>query len=132
MVDDVLASSGSATPTTEQLLLQLLTQLAQGNTATNQAIQQALSASSTPRKREKLPTLSKFDGNRLKFEGWELKARNKLSTDGETIGTPQDQMNYIYATLEGTARSMSRAYTEIMTQNGTRLFEEELWRPKSE
>jgi hypothetical protein len=125
--DTPTSSPAAAVPTTEQLLLQLLTQLAQGNTATNEAIQQALSAAGSSKKKERLPILSKFDGNRGKFEGWELEARNKLLTDGDTIGTSQDQMNYIYAALEGSARSMSRAFVETTghgnTGSGTLLLD---------
>jgi hypothetical protein len=113
---DLSAVTPDLPASTQQLLLQLLSQLAQSSTATTDAIQQALQ---TPKKREKLPALSKFNGSRSKFEDWELEARNKLATDGETIGTPLDQMNYIYAALEGNARSMSRAYTETTSKNST-------------
>jgi hypothetical protein len=41
---------------------------------------------------------------------WEMEARNKLSSDGEAIGSPKEQLHYVFSCLRGSAGNMCLAF----------------------
>ena len=113
------------TPTTEQLLLNLLQRLStQGEQqeVTQRLLAQAIATPIVPqptRQKESLPKLSTFSGMRNEYEGWVIEARSKIQSDGGAIGTPQAQMRYIFACLEGDARNLCTAWTTANLADGT-------------
>ena len=71
------------------------------------------------RPREKLPTLSEFDGKRHLWEQWCLQAKLKLTVDGEAIGTALDQFAYVYSRLRDDAAKATQAYCMQHLTSGT-------------
>lgn len=108
-------------PTLEQTLLQLiqgmqLTQQQNGQmnlelaTRMEEMLRNTNGSTPTNRPREKLPTLSPFDGTRSQFEGWLITAQNKLETDSDYLGDKKAQLRYIYASLKSEAQGMCIAW----------------------
>jgi hypothetical protein len=56
--------------------------------------------------------LGKFRGNRSLFRTWKLRASGKLKADANAIGTPLEQVIYLFGALEGKAASTVEAYVE--------------------
>ena len=52
---------------------------------------------------KRLPDISKFDGSRKGYPMWKVEADNKLRIDGAVIGTPQDQVAYLFSSMEAKA-----------------------------
>lgn len=76
---------------------------------------------STPvlkRPKPKLPELFKFSGKRSEYYTWSLQAKSKIRKDGEAIGTPEDQCDYLYAQLQPTAQQMVAVYYDRGTATG--------------
>ena len=71
---------------------------------TRQRAQQLGLIASTLRKR--LPDISKFDGSRKDYPMWKVEADNKLQIDRAVIGTPQDQVAYLFSRMEAKAQLM--------------------------
>ena len=71
---------------------------------TRQGAQQLGLIAPAPRKR--LPDISKFDGSRKGYPMWKVEADNKLRIDGAVIGTPQDQVAYLFSRMEAKAQLM--------------------------
>ena len=117
-------SNGGHNLSPEQIIAAIMQQMAENNTTTQQALQHIMQQANNnnnnnaqhqaaaPRPKERLPHLSEFDGTRSKFLCWEMEARNKLATDGATIGTNKDQLHYVFACLRGTAGNMCLAFTK--------------------
>ena len=87
----------SVTPMVEQLSATSIPPTGQG------AQQLGLIA---PAPRKKLPDISKFDGSRKDYPMWKVEADNKLRIDGVIIGTPQDQVAYLFSRMEAKAQLM--------------------------
>ena len=71
---------------------------------TRQGAQQLGLIAPAPRKR--LPDISKFDGSRKGYPMWKVEADNKLRIVGAVIGTPQDQVAYLFSRIETKAQLM--------------------------
>jgi hypothetical protein len=71
---------------------------------------EVLVAEAIKRPRPKLPGLTEFDGKRHNWEQWYMKAKLKLSVDGESIGSPLDQLAYLYSCLRDDAAKTMHAY----------------------
>jgi hypothetical protein len=63
------------------------------------------STPSTSRPRHKLPHLTKYSGRRDEWTTWQLQALLKISADGDAIGDSQDQIAYLYSSMEGEAQN---------------------------
>ena len=85
------------TPMVEQLSTTSILPMGQG-------AQQLSLIALAPRKR--LPNISKFDGSRKGYPMWKVEADNKLRIDGAVIGTPQDQVAYLFSRMEAKAQLM--------------------------
>ena len=59
-----------------------------------------------PASHKRLPDISKFDGSRKGYPMWKVEANNKLRIDGAVIGTPQDQVAYLFSRMEAKAQLM--------------------------
>ena len=59
-----------------------------------------------PTLRKRLPDISKFDGSQKGYPIWKVEADNKLRIDGAVIGTPQDQVAYLFSRMEAKAQLM--------------------------
>jgi len=64
------------------------------------------------RTRPALPDPPKFDGRRHKFRAWLLEMKNKLRTDGRTIGDNTDQFSYIFARLDSKPQQLCATYVQ--------------------
>ena len=71
---------------------------------TGQGAQQLGLIAPAPRKR--LLDISKFDSSRKGYPMWKVEADNKLRIDGAVIGTPQDQVAYLFSRMEAKAQLM--------------------------
>ena len=71
---------------------------------TGQGAQQLGLIAPAPHKR--FPDISKFDGSRKGYPMWKVEADNKLRIDGAVIGTPQDQVAYLFSRMEVKAQLM--------------------------
>lgn len=63
--------------------------------------------------------LGKFRGNRNLFRTWKLRASGKLRADAEAIGTPLEQVIYLFGALEGKAANTVEAYVEFCLKMNT-------------
>ena len=132
-------ANNNAQPTMEQILAQLNDmnqRLIQSETRAQAAEQRAVQAeariaqmaappappppqpatlvAAEPAKRPKprLPELYKFSGKRADYRAWSLEARDKLSTDGESIGNERHRFQYIFARMEPDAKNLVAVYYE--------------------
>ncbi|KAI1001877.1 hypothetical protein K3495_g6326 [Podosphaera aphanis] len=64
------------------------------------------------RPKHKLPELNKFSGKRSEYRIWALAAKQKIKKDGDAIGTPGDQCDYIFARMEPDAQNLVAVYYE--------------------
>ncbi|KAI0991077.1 hypothetical protein K3495_g17110, partial [Podosphaera aphanis] len=64
------------------------------------------------RPKHKLPELDKFSGKRTEYRIWALAAKQKIKKDGEAIGAPGDQFDYIFARMEIEAQNLVAVYYE--------------------
>ncbi|KAI0992201.1 hypothetical protein K3495_g15985, partial [Podosphaera aphanis] len=72
----------------------------------------AATAATVKRPKHKLPELEKFSGKRTEYRIWALVAKQKIKKDGEAIGTPGDQFDYIFARMETEAQNLVAVYYE--------------------
>ena len=56
--------------------------------------------------------MAPFTGKKTEYRGWKVEMAAKLTTDGEAIGTGQDQCSYIFSRLRDEARNIATAYVE--------------------
>ena len=56
--------------------------------------------------RKRLPDILKFDGSQKGYPMWKVEANNKLRIDKAVIGTPQDQVAYLFSRMETKAQLM--------------------------
>ena len=96
-IEQLAVQRPSVTPMVEQLS-------AMSISPTEQGAQQLGLIAPAPRKR--LPDISKFDGSRKGYPMWKVEADNKLRIDGAVIGTPQDQVAYLFSRMEAKAQLM--------------------------
>jgi len=71
-----------------------------------------LEGSSSPEQRQKLPTLSRFEGSRVAYRPWRLEAIRKLQIDGNAIGTPFARFQYIFTRLGTKVQQMVTTFVE--------------------
>ena len=127
MFTQILSQMASNSDTTNQLMSTLLQQQQLQQQHQQQQNSFATNTLHSTRPKEKLPKLSEFDGARGKFLRWEMEARNKLSSDGESIGTPKEQLHYVFSCLRGSAGNMCLAFVKTeenhLEGSGTRLID---------
>jgi hypothetical protein len=70
------------------------------------------------RPRHTLPHCTKFTGERKSFPSWLIEIDNKLNTDGSAIGTPRDQFNYIFSSLEQKPKDTVLAFVRLGGSGG--------------
>jgi hypothetical protein len=70
------------------------------------------------RPRPKLPGLTEFDGKRSNWDQWHMKANLKLRVDGDSIGSPLDQLAYLYSCLKDDAAKTIHAYCMACFESG--------------
>lgn len=71
-----------------------------------------VSAPPVERPRPRLPDIHKFSGRREEYKSWALLARRKIEVDGDSIGTPQHQCDYLFAQLQPEAHNLVAVYYE--------------------
>lgn len=75
--------------------------------------------SDVKRPRARLPDPTPFAGNAADWPAWRITMENKLSVDGEAIGTPQDQFLYIFSRLEKLAWKNTGTYVKLRRNDAT-------------
>jgi hypothetical protein len=71
-----------------------------------------------PRPKARLPDPALFGGNTSNWSTWRVTIENKLSVDGEAIGTPQDQFMYVFSRLEKLAWKNSGTFMKLRQNTG--------------
>lgn len=75
-------------------------------------VAQAPAAPPVRRARARLGEVTPFTGKKTEYRGWRVEMSAKLATDGEAIGSGQDQCAYLFSRLREDARTMATAYAE--------------------
>ena len=69
----------------------------------------------------KLPSVERFDGTKLKFKGFLLQIRFKVTQEGLKIGTLADQVVYAGMFLTGRALEWFELYLTEIQANGVTI-----------
>jgi hypothetical protein len=70
------------------------------------------------RPKPRLPDPKLFGGNTSDWPTWRISMENKLSVDGEAIGSPQDQFMYIFSRLEKLAWKNTGTFVKLRRNTG--------------
>ena len=70
------------------------------------------------RPKARLPDPVLFGGNTNDWPTWRVTIENKLSVDGEAIGSPQDQFIYVFSRLEKLAWKNSGTFVKLRRNTG--------------
>ena len=68
--------------------------------------------------KKRFAQLSEYDGNVNEWEAWSTQATFKLRCDGTSIGTPQDQLGYLFTRLKGAASRSTVTYAQERAKAG--------------
>lgn len=81
-------------------------------------VEQAALVPAVKRPKPKLPELNQFSGKRYQYRTWALAAKAKIAKDGDSIGEPGDQFDYLYARMEPDAQALVAVYYSRGRQEG--------------
>lgn len=109
-------TESSPNPTTAAPTMRRPTDNLQGGDATTSA---STGPTYTRKPRHSQDHLALFRGNRSLFRAWKLKASGKLKADAAAIGTPLDQVIYLFGALDGKAANTVEAYVEHCLEKNT-------------